>query len=259
MNLELLELVIEDRVAIIYLNRPPYNPLNRKLFEELSGLMDELEQNRSVRAVIITGKGDRAFAAGADIRDMMDLNGMEILEMNEMCRATFAKMEKLSKPIIAAVNGLALGGGSELALACDLRVCSDTAKFGFPEINLGIIPGAGGTQRFQRLVGQTRAKEALYFGEMISAERAYEIGMVNKVVPLAELLDFVKDWARRLAEKPVMAMKMMKLSVNTGAMVDLNSALDLELACFGNAFASEDRKEGMLSFVEKRKPKFTGN
>lgn len=258
MELELLECIMEEHVAIVSLNRPPYNPLNRKLFEELSRLMDALETNREVKAVIITGKGDRAFAAGADIRDMMDLNGLEILEMNEMCRATINKMERLSKPIIAAVNGLALGGGAELALACDLRICSETAKFGFPEINLGIIPGAGGTQRFQRLVGQTVAKELLFFGEMIDAERAYQIGLVNKVVPLSELLDFAKQWAQKLTEKPVMAMRMLKTSVNSGAKVDLDTALDLELACFGNAFASEDRKEGMRSFVEKRKPKFVG-
>ncbi|WP_134700983.1 enoyl-CoA hydratase/isomerase family protein [Ammoniphilus sp. YIM 78166] len=258
MPLELLECMIEDKIAIVSLNRPPYNPLNWQLFEELSQLMDGLEQDRQVRAIILTGKGDRAFAAGADIKDMMDLTPLQILEKNEMCRATFAKMERLSKPIIAAVNGLALGGGAELALACDLRICSENSKFGFPEINLGIIPGAGGTQRFQRLVGQTLAKELLFFGEMIDAARAEQIGLVNRVVPLTELLEFAKQWAAKLADKPVMAMRMMKIAVNTGAKVDLDSALDVEAVCFGNAFASEDRKEGMLSFVEKRKPNFVG-
>ena len=187
---------------------------------------------------------------------MIHLTALESMEKNEMCRNTFAKMERLSKPIIAAVNGLALGGGSELTLACDLRICSETAKFGFPEINLGIIPGAGGTQRFQRLVGQTAAKETLLFGEMISAERAYEIGLVNKVVPLDELLSTAKEWADKLAEKPVMAMRMLKLSINTGAKVDLDSALDIEAACFGNTFATGDRQEGMQAFIEKRKPNF---
>ncbi|WP_307256967.1 enoyl-CoA hydratase/isomerase family protein [Oikeobacillus pervagus] len=258
MKLDLLECVIEDQMAVVSLNRPPYNPLNWKLFGELSQLMDELEADREVKAVIITGKGDRAFAAGADIRDMMGLKTMDILANNEKCRATFEKMERLSKPIIAAVNGLALGGGAELTLACDLRICSETAKFGFPEINLGIIPGAGGTQRLQRVIGQTAAKELLYFGEMIAAERAYEIGLVNKVVPLEELLDHAKKWAEKLSEKPIMAMRMMKMSVNTGAKVDLDSALDLELACFGNAYATADREEGMQAFVEKRKPHFQG-
>jgi enoyl-CoA hydratase len=256
MQMELLQCIIEENIAIVSLNRPPYNPLNRKLFHELSLLMDELAQDNHVRAVIITGKGDRAFAAGADIHDMMNLTDLEIWEMNELSRATIAKVERISKPVIAAVNGLALGGGAELALACDLRLCSDNTKFGFPEVNLGIIPGAGGTQRFQRLVGQTVAKELLFFGEMLSAERAYEIGFVNKVVPLADLLNFAKQWAKKLAEKPVMAMKMLKMSLNSGAKVDLDSALDIEMACFGNAFASEDRKEGMQAFVEKRKPNF---
>lgn len=256
LQVELLEVSIENQVATIFLNRPPYNPLNWQLFEELGTVIDYLEKNRQVRAVILTGKGDRAFAAGADIKDMIHLTALESMEKNEMCRHTFDKMERMSKPIIAVVNGLALGGGAELTLACDLRICSETAKFGFPEINLGIIPGAGGTQRFQRLVGQTAAKEILLFGEMISAERAYEIGLVNKVVPLEQLLITAKEWANKLAEKPVMAMRMLKLSINTGAKVDLDSALDIEATCFGNAFATEDRKEGMQAFIEKRKPNY---
>lgn len=256
LKVELLEVSIENQVATVFLNRPPYNPLNWKLFEEIGTIMEYLELNKQVRAVILTGKGDRAFAAGADIKDMMNLSAMESMEKNEMCRNTIAKMERMSKPVIAAVNGLALGGGAELTLACDLRICSETAKFGFPEINLGIIPGAGGTQRFQRLVGQTAAKEILLFGEMISAQRAYEIGLVNKVVPLEELLNIATEWANKLAEKPVMAMRMMKLAINTGSKVDLDSALDIEATCFGNAFASDDRKEGMQAFVEKRKPNF---
>lgn len=256
LKVELVEVSIENQVATVSLNRPPYNPLNWQLFEELGIVMEYLELNRQVRAVILTGKGDRAFAAGADIKDMMNLSAMDSMEKNEMCRNTFAKMERMSKPVIAAVNGLALGGGAELTLACDLRICSETAKFGFPEINLGIIPGAGGTQRFQRLVGQTAAKEILLFGEMISAQRAYEIGLVNKVVPLEELLSIATEWANKLAEKPAMAMRMVKLAINTGSKVDLDSALDIEAACFGNAFASDDRKEGMQAFVEKRKPNF---
>jgi enoyl-CoA hydratase len=258
MKVELVEFQIEEKVAIVYLNRPPYNPLNWQLFEELSFVMDQLEKNHQVRAVIITGKGDRAFAAGADIGAMMHLTQLEIMDKNEMCRDLMNKMERLSKPIIAAVNGLALGGGAELTLACDLRICSQNAKFGFPEINLGIIPGAGGTQRFQRLVGQTVAKELLLFGEMISAERAYEIHLVNKVVPQEELLDVAKQWATKLAEKPIMATRMVKTSINVGAKADLDTALDIEATCFANAFVTEDRKEGMQSFLEKRKPNFVG-
>lgn len=257
-QLETLELRIEGNIALVYLNRPPYNPLNRQVFAELSSLMDYLEQRAEIRAVIITGKGDRAFAAGADIHEMLKLNGVEILDMCALARGAFEKMERLGKPIIAAINGLALGGGCELVLACDLRVCSEHSKFGFPEINLGIIPGGGGTQRLQRLVGQAAAKELLYFGGMIEAERALAIGLVNKIVPSEQLMDAAKQWAQQLTEKPVLAMRMMKSAVNAGMNTDLSTALDLEIAAFGNAFASEDRKEGMQSFIEKRKPVFVG-
>jgi enoyl-CoA hydratase len=257
-SMETWECVIEDHVAVVHLNRPPYNPLNRKSFAELSSLVDELEQDRDVRAVIITGKGDRAFAAGADIHDMSNLNNLEILEMCELSRSAFAKLERLPKPVIAAVNGLALGGGCELALACDFRICSEHAKFALPEINLGIIPGGGGTQRLQRLIGQAKAKELLFFGEMIDAQTALQIGLVSQVAPLEQVLDTARQWAAKLAEKPVVAMRLMKTAVNRGANLDLDTALDLEIACFGNAFASEDRKEGMRSFLEKRKPSFVG-
>ncbi len=256
MEFEMVKYEIDQSVATVYLNRPPYNPLNWQSFEELAVLMDWLDRNKEVRAVVITGSGDRAFAAGADIKDMMNLSDMEILQNNEISRLAFEKIERLSKPVIAAVNGLALGGGAELALACDLIICSDRTKFGFPEINLGIIPGGGGTQRFQRLVGQKAAKELLYFGEMFNAERAYQLGLVNKVVPSDQLLEEAKEWARKLAQKPMMAMKMMKKSINAGGNTDLGTALDIELTCFGNTFASQDRKEGMQAFVEKRKPNF---
>jgi enoyl-CoA hydratase len=257
--METLEYTIsENYVATVYLNRPPYNPLNTQLYQELSTLFDELEINPAVRSIIITGKGDRAFAAGADITEMMSLNGAEMLEMSRVSRLAYDKIEAINKPVIAGVNGLALGGGCELALACDFRICSTNTKFGLPEINLGIIPGGGGTQRLQRLIGQAKAKELLYFGETIDAQKAAEIGLVNKAVELEELLAETISWAEKLAQKPKVAMQMMKTSVNRGAGVDLQSALDLESACFGNAFASEDRKEGMQSFVEKRKPQFVG-
>jgi enoyl-CoA hydratase len=257
--METLEYTIsENYVATVYLNRPPYNPLNTQLYQELSTLFDELEINPAVRSIIITGKGDRAFAAGADLTEMMNLNGAEMLEMSRVSRLAYDKIEAINKPVIAGVNGLALGGGCELALACDFRICSTNTKFGLPEINLGIIPGGGGTQRLQRLIGQAKAKELLYFGETIDAQKAAEIGLVNKAVELEELLAETISWAEKLAQKPKVAMQMMKTSVNRGAGVDLQSALDLESACFGNAFASEDRKEGMQSFVEKRKPQFVG-
>ncbi|KKB40666.1 enoyl-CoA hydratase/isomerase family protein [Bacillus thermotolerans] len=253
-----VDYIIENHIATVYLNRPPYNPLNTQLYQELSVLFEELEKNPEVRAVIITGKGDRAFAAGADINEMMNLSNVEMAEMSRVSREAYDKVEALSKPVIAAVNGLALGGGCELALACDFRICSSNTKFGLPEINLGIIPGGGGTQRLPRLVGQSKAKELLYFGEMIDAEKAKEIGLANKVTELEDLMSEAVRWAEKLAQKPVVAMSMVKKSINKGSDMGLPAALDLETVCFGNAFASEDRKEGMQSFVDKRKPQFTG-
>ncbi len=258
MNYEFLQYEVENQVAVVYINRPPLNPLNTKVFHELYALIDELEANRNVSAIVLTGKGEKAFVAGADIHEMLDLDLSGMMEMNKISRAAFSRIESASKPVIAAINGLALGGGCELALVCDLRICSDKAKFAFPEVNLGIIPGGGGTQRLQRIVGQGVAKELLYFGEMIDAQRALDIHLVNKVVPSDQLLPTAKEWAGKLAQKPAIAMRMLKEAVNTGANVDLQSGLTVESACFGNAFTTEDRKEGMRAFVEKRKPVFSG-
>ncbi len=258
MNTETLQYFVEGQVAMVYLNRPPFNPLNKQLFSDLHAIMEQIAQDNRIRCVIISGRGDRAFAAGADIHEMNGLDQAGMAEMGRMSRKAFDSIERLPKPVIAAVNGLALGGGCELALACDLRICSENAKFALPEINLGIIPGGGGTQRLPRLIGEARAKELLYFGETIGAEQAYDYGLVHKVVPFEELVPGAKKWALKLAEKPAVAMSMLKICVNAGANRDLDSALDLEFACFGNAFASEDRKEGMAAFAEKRKPHFMG-
>jgi Enoyl-CoA hydratase/carnithine racemase len=254
MDLETLELQVHDKTAVVVLNRPPVNALNRKLFEELHRLMDWIDHNRDVKAVVITGKGDRAFAAGADIGEMAGLDAGGMDQMNRISRAAFERVEHLTKPVIAAVNGSALGGGCELALCCDFRIASENAKFALPEINLGIIPGGGGTQRLPRLIGQAKAKELLYFGDLIGAEDARAIGLVNKVVPLEQLLDAALEWAHKLADKPAVAMRMLKAAVNRGAGMDFSSALSYEAACFGTVFATEDRAEGMRSFVEKRKP-----
>lgn len=248
----------EDRVAVVYLNRPPYNPLSSQLFGELSDCMDKIDQDEEIRAVIITGKGDKALAAGADIKEMANLGFKEITQMNKISRQAFTKIANLGKPVIAAINGLALGGGLELALCCDLRICSDNAKLGLPEINLAIIPGGGGTQRLQRLVGQAKAKEIMFFGETLKADEALAIGLVNKVVPLAELLDTAKEMAKKLAEKPPVAMRMLKMAIQSGAHLDMESALDLEATCFNTAFSTQDREEGMKAFLEKRKPEFKG-
>lgn len=256
---EAIQLIKENGVATITLNRPPMNPLNSQVFRELTRAADELAEDSSVKAVIITGAGSKAFAAGADITEMANLSPVGVYSFSQTSKIAFEKIENLGKPVIAAINGLALGGGSELALCCDFRLASDNAKFGQPEINLGIIPGAGGTQRLPRLIGAARAKELILLGEMIDAATAEKIGLVNRVVPADSLLEEAKKLAVKLASKPAVAMKMAKSAINTGANLDISSALILEVQSFVTAFASEDRKEGIGAFMEKRKPNFTGN
>lgn len=258
MSYEFLLCEINKNVAVVTINRPPVNPLNTKVFQELNTIFGELEANDEVRAIILTGSGEKAFVAGADINEMANLGLVGINKMNKISRTVFSKVENLTKPVIAAINGLALGGGLELALACDLRISSSKAKFAFPEVGLGIIPGGGGTQRLQKMVGQGVAKELLYFGEMFDAYRALELNMVNKVIPLEDLLDTAQEWAQKLAQKPPVALQMLKLAVNTGGNTDLESGLIIESACFANAFSTEDRKEGLQAFIEKRKPIFAG-
>lgn len=258
MDFETLELNVSNKVATVTLNRPSLNPLNKKLFEELYNLLEYIEHNDEIRAVIITGKGERAFAAGADIHEMAQLDAVGVSQMGLVSRRCFDRIERLGKPVIAAINGLALGGGCELALCCDFRICADNAKFALPEINLAIIPGGGGTQRLQRLIGQSRAKELLYFGDMIGAQDAYAFGLVNRIVPLEELMKVSNEWASKLADKPAVAMRMMKTAVYAGANTTIDNALFIEAACFGNTFTTKDREEGMNSFVEKRKPNYVG-
>lgn len=253
-----LECEVIGKVAVITLNRPPMNPLNQRIFMELYQILSGIEQNDEIQAMILTGSGERAFAAGADMSEMKDLDAEGMNKWNQISRKSFDKLANIGKPVIAAINGLALGGGCELALCCDFRICSEHAKIALPEINLGIIPGGGGTQRLQRLIGQAKAKELLYFGDMITAEEALNCGLVNKVVPLDALLDTAKEWAAKLVEKPAVALRMMKTAVQTGADTDLHHAITIESVCFGNTFTTQDRKEGMTAFFEKRKPNYSG-
>jgi enoyl-CoA hydratase len=232
--------------------------LNTKVFQELSIVFDELEANEDVRAIVLTGSGEKAFVAGADINEMASLDLVGINMMNKTSRTVFTKIENVTKPVIAALNGMALGGGLELALACDLRISSNRAKFAFPEVGLGIIPGGGGTQRLQKIVGQGVAKELLYFGDMIDAQRALDLHIVNKLVAAGEVLETAKEWAGNLAKKPPVALQMVKTAVNAGGNTDLESGLIIESVCFGNAFSTEDRKEGLKAFVEKREPIYSG-
>jgi enoyl-CoA hydratase len=259
MDYKVIELMVENGIATIVLNRPPMNPLNGRVFEELAAAADEIEADSAIRAVIITGSLDKAFAAGADIAEMISLNPMGVYAFCQASRKAFTKIENLSRPVIAAINGLALGGGTELALACDFRLASDTAKFGQPEINLGIIPGGGGTQRLARLIGVAKTKELVLLGEIIDSATAEKLGLVHKVYPAGSLMDEARKLASKLASKPAVAVKMAKEAINTGMNMDINSALILETQNFITAFVSEDGKEGLAAFNEKRKPNYTGN
>ncbi|MGJ9459916.1 enoyl-CoA hydratase/isomerase family protein [Oceanobacillus sp. CF4.6] len=258
MNYQYLLCDIENKVAVVTINHAPGNKLNTQVYQEITHLIGELEENQDVHALVLTGAGDEAFVAGADINEILEMDTVGMMDLTQLTRIAFSKIENLNKPVIAAINGVARGGGFELALSCDLRIASKKAQFSFPEINLGVIPGGGGTQRIQKVVGQGTANELLYFGEAIDAERAYQLQIVNKVVEHNELLSTAKDWAEKLAQKAPVALRMMKLAVHTGSNVDLESALTIEATCFDGVFATQDRKEAMTAFVENRKPLYVG-
>ncbi|MDD3653877.1 MAG: enoyl-CoA hydratase-related protein [Desulfotomaculaceae bacterium] len=255
---ETIGLKVDEGIATITLNRPPVNALNTKLFHELGQIASELDADPAVRVVIITGSGEKAFAAGVDINEMKDMTPLEAHHFCKVSGNAFSLIENMSKPTIAAVNGLALGGGCELTLTCDFRLAADKAKFALPEINLGIIPGGGATQRLPRLIGVARAKELLFLGEMIDANLALQYGLVNKVVPAAELMQEAKKLADKLVVKSSHTLGVMKNSVKQGMDISLPQALDFETKHFILVFASDDRREGIGAFIEKRKPAFTG-
>ena len=255
MTYETLIFEKKDNIRIITLNRPErLNAMNFQIAVDLESVIAEIEEDEQARAVILTGAG-RAFSAGGDIKDMADPNAKN----PPLGRYIFFnKVEDVSKPVIAAINGICIGGGLELALCCDFRITSDAAKFGQAEVKLGIMPGGGGTARLPRLIGPGRAKEFLYFGDFIDAQEAYRIGLVNKVVPPEGLMDEAMKWARELAERPPLSLKMIKDCVNIGMQMDLLSAIDYEAKCAKMLFTTEDSVEGTTAFVEKRKPNFKG-
>jgi enoyl-CoA hydratase len=256
MAYEHIELEIEAPVATLMLHRPKVlNALSPDLIKEVNIALGELDADETVRAVVLTG-GPRVFAAGADLADMADRSAVEQLRRDQTGR--WAGIAAFSKPLIAAVNGYALGGGCELALMCDLIVAGDTARFGQPEINLGIIPGAGGTQRWPRTVGKYVAMEAMLSGTPITARRAHELGLVNKVVPAEMTVEIAKRLARQLAEKPPLALRMAKESVLRAFETPLAEGLSAERKSFYFLFSTEDQKEGMHAFLEKRKGVFKG-
>ncbi len=259
MGYETLIIEREEPVGIIKLNRPPVNPLSVKLYHELYDAVCEFENDDSIGAIIITGNGDKAFAAGLDIKDVMGKSAVETLDFLWTApRKTFDKLTSIGKPTIAALFGLALGGGCEVALCCDLRIAAEDTVIGLPEIGLGIMPGSGATQRLPRLIGPAKAKEMIYTGENINAAEAYRIGLVNKVVPKDKLMEETKAMAKKLAAKPKAAFALIKRCIDNGLNMNLASGLTMEMDSFSIAFTSEDGREGINAFVEKRKPNYKG-
>ena len=259
MSYETLIVEKTEGIGIIKLNRPPVNPLNTQMYMDLYEAVCELDGDPLVGAIIITGGGDKAFAAGLDIKDVM---GKSVVDILDFCwkgpRRAFDKLTGSDKPTIAAVFGLALGGGCEVALCCDLRIASEDAVFGLPEITLGIMPGSGGTQRLPRLIGTAKAKEMLFVGETVNAVEAYRVGLVNKVVPKDKLMEEAIALAKKLASRPKAALAMIKKCVDNGLDMDISSGVTMEMNCFSIAFTSEDGREGINAFVEKRKPVYKG-
>jgi enoyl-CoA hydratase len=248
----------EGDVAIVKLNRPPVNSLSEKCYREIYEAFCELEKDDAVKAIVVTGNGDKAFGAGLDIKDVAGKTIPGYTQFANIVRKSLDKVSGINKPTIAALFGFVLGGCCELALCCDLRIASPDANIGCPEVNLGIIPGSGGTQRLPRLLGVAKAKELLMMGDTVNGDEAYRIGLVNKVVPREALLDEAKAWAKKLASKPRVAMGLIKNAVNNGLNMDLPSALTYENDCFIISYVSEDGREGMASLIEKRKPVFKG-
>ncbi|BDR68167.1 short-chain-enoyl-CoA hydratase [Clostridium tetani] len=255
MDFKNLILEKDGKIAVLTINRPDaLNALNSELLKELDYAIDYLAEDDEVLAVVLTGAG-KAFVAGADIGEMKDLTVSEGRKFGVLGNRVFRKLETLEKPVIAAVNGFALGGGCEISMACDIRIASEKAKFGQPEVGLGITPGFGGTQRLPRLVGPAVAKELIYTADIIGAEEALRIGLVNKIVEKDELLDKAKEMANKIANNAPIAIKLCKSAINRGVQCDIDTGIAFEAEVFGECFSTEDQKEGMTAFLEKRKDK----
>jgi enoyl-CoA hydratase len=246
----------QDNIGVLKINRPKaMNALNTETICELSQIIDEINLNQDIKVLVVTGEG-KAFVAGADIVEMKDKTSEEARVFAELGMRLFRKIELMEKPVIAAVNGFALGGGCELSMSCDIRLAGEKAKFGQPEVGLGITPGFGGTQRMSRLVGLAKAKELIFTAKMINAAEAEKIGLVNYVVPQEELMDKVMEMAKQIAQNSLMAVKYAKSAINRGYETDIETGMYIEKDIFGLCFASEEQTEGMTAFIEKRKPKF---
>lgn len=259
MTYENLLIETENEIAIITINRPEaMNALNEKTLLELQDIFVSVAEDVTVKVVILTGTGEKAFVAGADIAAMQPLSVLKARQFAKLGHRVMSAIERCPKPVIAAVNGFALGGGCELALGCDIRIVAENARFGQPEVNLGVIPGFGGTQRLARLIGKGRALEMILTGEMIDAAEAYRIGLANKIVPLDQLLDTTKKMASAITSKGPYAVQLAKEAVRNGLELDLERANQYEAELFGLCFATVDQKEGMVAFLEKRQAEFKG-
>ncbi len=254
--MDMVDLEKKEDLAVITLNNPPMNVLCTDLLNELKKTLTELEDEEDLRAVVITGKG-RAFVAGADIDEMKGMNREEAEGYCELGQEVLNMIDYLQTPVIAAINGFALGGGTEVALACDIRIASTDAKFGQPEVNLGVIPGFGGTQRLSRAIGPGKAKELIYTGKIIDAETAGDIGLVQEVVD-GDVMDRSVELAEEITKKGPLAVKNAKKAINKGRDTTLLEGLEKEKKGFSDLFSTRDQKEGMEAFLDKRKPDFKG-
>src|SRR5581483_1473083 len=255
-----IRFVVEaDGIALLTIDRPgKLNALDRQTIGELEDVFERAKSDPEVRALILTGAGDKAFVAGADINELATLSPLEAQAYAARGQAVFRKLERLGRPSVAAINGYALGGGLELALACTLRIATENARLGQPEVKLGILPGYGGTQRLPRLIGRGLALELLLSGEPVDAAEAHRIGLVNFVVPQAELLNFCRERLRKMLDNAPLALSLVMQAVDVGLDSGLDEGLRFEAAAFGLASTTEDRREGMQAFLEKRRPAFAG-
>ena len=258
MNFNSILLNREGAVCVLTLNRPDtMNALSEELVSEMDQALELVAGDEEIRVLIITGH-EKVFVAGGDIKAMQECDPFQARQYVAPIHNLYNKLERLPKPTIAAISGYTLGGGVELTLACDFRIAADNAKFGFPEVNLGIFPAAGGSQRLPRLIGPARAKELMFTADIIDAATALSIGLVSQVVLQEELMKYVQELAEKLAKKAPVALRMLKESIHAGSDIDLQTGLVLEVEKFCHLFSTRDQKEGMTAFVERRKPVFIG-